>query len=594
MTATMLDAVERELVLHRFNDTTAPYPDGSTLDGLVAAQIARTPDGTAVEYEASRLSYRELDERAGRVARALRTAGVRPGDLVAVCAQRCLDLPAALLGVLRAGAAYVPLDPEYPATRLAFMLDDSGARVVLTQTALRDKVAGAAAVLLDDLSVAGAVDTMSTVDAVAYMIYTSGSTGQPKGALISHRAIVNRLDWMQKEYRLGPDDAVLQKTPTSFDVSVWEFFWPLTTGARLVLAKPGGHKDPGYLRELIIRTGVTTIHFVPSMLAVFLAEPDVGACRSLRRVICSGEALPAAHAQRCLATLPAELHNLYGPTEAAIDVTTWRCAPGDQTVPIGRPVQNTQIYLLDEARRPVPVGVPGELYIGGVQLAIGYHRRPELTTQRFIQHPELGRLYRTGDRARWRPDGAMKLRGQRIEPGEIEAALRDQPGVTDAAVLLREDRPGHQRLVGYLVGGDPAAAYAALEATLPEYLVPAALVPLDALPLTPNGKLDRAALPPPQPRTPPTGGSAEAPDPPRTPTERHLARAWADVLDLPVEEIGRDHHFFESGGTSLSMVRLGVALDRVVSLAELARYPILAQLAAVIDGRSGDRKGERG
>jgi amino acid adenylation domain-containing protein len=573
---TLLDEAELTLVTETFNDTDAPYPHDATLHGLVEAQVARTPDATAVEFGAERLSYAELDRRADGIAYALHEAGVRAGDLVAVAAQRCLDLPAALLGILKAGAAYVPVDPEYPQARRDFMLEDSGATVVLTDIPRLSTVDGAPPVPVDPTG-------------TAYMIYTSGSTGRPKGARISHRAIVNRIDWMQKYYRLGPDDAVLQKTPTSFDVSVWEFFWPLATGARLVLAAPGGHRDAGYLRDLIVHSGVTTVHFVPSMLAAFLAEPGVGECTTIRRIICSGEALPAALARRCLATMPtAGLHNLYGPTEAAIDVTAWRCSPGDDPVPIGRPVPNTRIHLLDRTGNPVPVGVPGELYIGGVQLADGYHNRPELTAQRFVRHEKLGRLYRTGDRARWRPDGAIeylgrlddqvKLRGQRIELGEIEAALRNQPGVRDAAVLLREDRPGDQRLVGYLVGGDPAAARAALKAALPDHLVPAALVPLDVLPLTPNGKLDRAALPAPD------ASRATNHVPPATEAEKVLAEIWAQVLG--VETVGAEDDFFDLGGHSLLatqvVARLRTRVGAGVSALDVFRYRTVRALAALV------------
>ncbi|WP_063763797.1 non-ribosomal peptide synthetase/MFS transporter [Actinoplanes subtropicus] len=583
----LLDPAERELVTAAFNDTAAPYPADATLPGLIEAQVARTPDAVAVMFAGCRLSYAELDRRAAATAAGLHAAGVRPGDLVAVSLPRCLDLPVALLGILKAGAAYVPLDPGYPPARLEFMRADSGATFVVTAESLATLPAG------DDGRVAPGAGPADT----AYVIYTSGSTGKPKGVRVSHTAIVNRLHWMQNYYRLGPDDVVLQKTPTSFDVSVWELFWPLLTGARLLLAEPDGHKDPGYLRDLIVRGGVTTAHFVPSMLAAFLAVPGLDACRGLRRIICSGEALPAALARRCLAALPgAELHNLYGPTEAAVDVTAWRCAPGDEPVPIGRPVPNTRIYLLGRDDQPVPLGVPGELHIGGVQLADGYHDRPELTAERFVTHPEFGRLYRTGDRARWRPDGAIeylgrldhqvKLRGQRIEAGEIEAALREQPGVTDAAVLLREDRPGDQRLVGYLVGGDPAAARAALRESLPEYLVPAAIVAVRALPLTPNGKLDRAALPAPAPARDLAGAA------PATATEKLIAEVWGEVLGLP--SVGAEEDFFDLGGHSLLatqvVARLRARLGAGVSVLDVFRCRTVRTIAALVDGPAGARE----
>jgi amino acid adenylation domain-containing protein len=578
----LLEDAERSLITRGFNDTAAPFPDRDTLVSQVEAQATRTPDAVALRCAGAALSYLELDRRANHVAHRLRTAGVGRGDVVGVCLPRGLDLPVALLGVLKAGAAYLPLDPDYPAARRDFMLADSGARLVL-EGALEPGGADAPP-----------GDPPGPRDA-AYLIYTSGSTGRPKGVLVDHRAIVNRLDWMQRAHRLGPDDVVLHKTPTAFDVSVWELFWPLVTGAVMELAQPGGHRDAGYLRDLVVHGGVTTLHFVPSMLAAFLAEPGVERCGTLRRVVCSGEALSPALTQRCLATLPhAQLHNLYGPTEAAVDVTAWQCRPGEATVPIGYPVQNTRLYVLDAAMRPVPVGVPGELYIGGVQVARGYHNRPALTAQRFVADPfgpPGARLYRTGDRACWRPDGALeylgrldrqvKLRGQRIELGEIEAVLREQPGVRDAAVLLREDRPGDQRVVGYLVGGDPPAVQAGLRRTLPEYLVPSALVPLDALPLTPNGKVDRAALPAPKAASGGRAGSA----PPRTPAQLLVARVFQEVLGA--RRVGADDDFFELGGHSLLatqvVARLRGAGPGGVSVLDVFRHRTVRALADLLD-----------
>jgi amino acid adenylation domain-containing protein len=517
----------RRRVLDRWNATEAEFPSRATLHELIEAQVVRAPEATAVVFEDERLSYAELNARADRLARALRGLGVGPEALVAVCAERSPELVVGLLAILKAGGAYVPLDPEYPAERLAFMLEDSGAPVLLTQRRLREALPRprATTLLLDEPGSWGpqaagdAPRPSAGPDNVAYMIYTSGSTGQPKGVPNTHRGIVNRLDWMQKTYGLGADDAVAQKTPASFDVSVWELFWPLLAGARLVLARPGGHKDPVYLRDLIVAQDVTTIHFVPTMLAVFLAEDGIEACRSLRRTIASGEELPPQLARRFFERLPGELHNLYGPTEAAIDVSSWQCRPealeGPKTVPVGRPIQNTRLHVLDSELDPVPAGVEGELHIGGVGLARGYHRRPALTAERFIASPfgpAGSRLYKTGDLARFRPDGTIeflgridnqiKLRGLRIELGEIEAALRDQPGVREAAVAAREDRPGDKRLVAYLVaapeGGPPTGELrSALGRSLPDYMVPSAFVTLEALPVTPNGKLDRKALPAP-------------------------------------------------------------------------------------------------
>jgi acyl-coenzyme A synthetase/AMP-(fatty) acid ligase/acyl carrier protein len=410
------------------------------------------------------------------------------------------------------------------------------------------------------------------------MIYTSGSTGRPKGAVNTHRAIRNRLLWMQAAYGLTAADRVLQKTPISFDVSVWEFFWPLTTGARLVLARPGGHLDPAYLAGLIAEEGVTTLHFVPSLLQLFLAEPGLERCTALRRVICSGEALPAELVQRFFDRFPepAELHNLYGPTEAAVDVTAWPCRREvrgirEARIPIGHPVANTQIHLLDPFFQLVPVGTPGELCIGGVQLARGYHNRPELTAERFVPDPfgtAGSRLYRTGDLARRLPDGAVdylgrldfqvKVRGVRIELGEIEAALRAHPAVRDAAVTAG----GDQRLAAYVVPVEsPVGSEArdlliadlrdALRSRLPEPMLPTAYVLLDALPLTPSGKLDRRALPAPETALPDRAAAFVAP---RNETEEMLAAIWAEVLG--VERVGIHDNFLELGGHSLFAMQL--------------------------------------
>ncbi|MFF3444290.1 amino acid adenylation domain-containing protein [Streptosporangium sp. NPDC002721] len=604
-----LGEAERRLLTEEWNATAADFPSGATLHGLVEAQVARTPDAPAVTFGGESLTYRELDERAAGVARVLRGSGAGPGALVAVCAERSAELVTGLLGVLKTGAAYVPLDPDYPADRLAFMLSDAGAAVVLTQRHLADRLSGhgATVLALDDPAVwAVSEDVQGSAGepgTAAYMIYTSGSTGRPKGVPNSHRGIVNRLDWMQKRYGLTSDDVVLQKTPAGFDVSVWEFFWPLMTGARMVLAEPGGHRDPAYLRELVASEGVTTTHFVPSMLGIFLAEDGVGDLTSLRRVICSGEELPVDLALRCLATLPgAELHNLYGPTEAAIDVSSWHCTAealaGRTSVPIGAPIQNITLHVLGPHRRPVPVGVPGELHIGGVGVALGYHRRPELTAERFLA---LGddRVYRTGDAARWLPDGTIeflgrlddqvKLHGLRIELGEIEVALRERAGVRDAAVIVREDVPGDRRLVAYLVADEPpesARVRAALGGTLPDHMVPSMFVTLDALPLTPNGKLDRRALPAPE-----SPGAAEYVEP-ENDAERAIAAVWEQVLS--VERVGAHDDFFDLGGNSLLAIQVVAKLRRAlpdgspqVGLVDLFSFRTVRELAGFVGGPGG-------
>ncbi|MER5337801.1 amino acid adenylation domain-containing protein [Micromonospora sp. NPDC002717] len=619
----LLPADERDL-LAGWNDTAADFPEAQTLHGPIEERATRTPDAVAVTFEGRSVTYAELNAAANRVAHRLRAAGVGPESLVGVCAERSVELVAGLLGVLKAGGAYLPLDPEYPADRLAFMVTDAAAPVVLVQEHLRDVLpdTGATVLALDDEQVwadqpADDPAPVAGPGHLAYVIYTSGSTGRPKGVPNTHRGIVNRLDWMQKTYGLGADDAVLQKTPASFDVSVWEFFWPLREGARLVLAKPGGHKDAGYLRDLLVAERVTTAHFVPSMLTVFLAEDGVEAATALRRVICSGEELPLASAVDFTARLPwCGLHNLYGPTEAAIDVSSWHCDPallaGLTSVPIGGPIANLRLHVLDERGEECPVGVAGELHIGGVGLARGYHRRPALTAERFVPDPfsaEPGaRLYRTGDLARWRTapggtggvieflgriDHQVKLRGLRIELGEIESALREQPGVAEAAVIVREDSPGDKRLTAYVVGGaEHAALKSALKETLPEYMVPSAFVTLDALPLSPNGKLDRRALPAPVV----TREASVALVEPRDDTERLLAGIWSEVLG--VDTLGIDDDFFDLGGHSMlatqvvAKIRKAEHGGRPVGVMDLFQQRTIRELAAFMSG-SAEADGPR-
>ncbi|MER7955984.1 amino acid adenylation domain-containing protein [Streptomyces sp. NPDC096030] len=567
--------------LAELNATAHPLPDpDATLASLFAAQVARRPDAPAVVFEGTTLSYAELDRRAEALARRLRARGAGPEHVVAVAVPRSAELMVALLGVHKAGAAYLPLDLDYPADRVAFMLADSGARTVVTTAGASGRlpdVPGLAHVLVDrDEETADTPTAHAGPDHPAYLIYTSGSTGRPKGVAVTHRAIVNRLAWMQDEYGLTVHDRVLQKTPSSFDVSVWEFFWALAEGATVVLARPDGHRDPAYLAELIATERITTTHFVPSMLAVFVQVMEAAPgtpewARSLRRVFCSGEALTGADARRWAELTsrrghgPVPLHNLYGPTEAAVDVTYFPYEGDDElAVPIGRPVWNTRLYVLDAFLRPVPDGVPGELYLAGVQLARGYHDRHGLTAERFVADPfgEPGaRMYRTGDLVSRRADGAVdylgrtdrqvKVRGNRVELGEIEAALAALPGVARAAVVVRDGT-----LLGYAVpaaaGSGPATAldgealHAALAAALPAAMVPTAVMALDTLPLTPSGKLDQNALPSPS-VAPRAGGRA-----PRDARERALCKIFTDVLGMT--GIGADDDFFVLGGDSLTSI----------------------------------------
>ncbi|HYO16786.1 MAG TPA: amino acid adenylation domain-containing protein, partial [Thermoanaerobaculia bacterium] len=614
-------AEERQLLA--WNATAVDDPTDVCLHELIAAQVERSPGRIAVTSEGEALTYRGLSTAAGRFARQLRELGVGPEVPVGVCAERSLELVVALLAILQAGGAYLPLDPDDPAERLEHALADSGVPVLLTQERLLGRLPahGARTLLIDDAAVEKgsaeppSPDSASGVEPgnLAYVIYTSGSTGRPKGTMNTHRGIVNRLLWMQEAYGLGADDRVLQKTPFSFDVSVWEFFWPLLTGSRLVMARSGGHKDSGYLVRTIIAEEITTLHFVPSMLQVFVDAPGVEGCASLQRVICSGEALSADLQHRFFSRLGARLYNLYGPTEAAVDVTHWTCEREGRrgVVPIGHPVANTQIWLLDASLHQVPVGVAGELHIGGIQVGRGYWNRPDLTAERFIPDPfspEPGaRLYKTGDLARRLPDGAVdflgridhqvKVRGLRIELGEIEVALAAQPSIREAVVLARRPEGsagtiGAVELVAYVIpaasgnGAAPAPTLAGLRESLarslPEHMLPTALVVLDAFPLTSSGKTDRRALSRIAPERP-AGTPAERVKP-RTELERFLAGLWSETLGgLPMESFGIHDSFFDLGGNSITgailVNRLQKALGEIVHVVAIFDTPTIAGLA---------------
>ncbi|MFE6775878.1 amino acid adenylation domain-containing protein [Streptomyces sp. NPDC057702] len=621
----LLTGDERRRVLHQWNATGTEVPT-ATVPRALAAQAARTPDASAVIAEDETLTYRELYERAARLAHALARRGAGPDRLVAVLLPRSARSVLAAHAVQHAGAAYLPLDPTHPVERVGALLAETAPALVLTDAATAATLAGAlpasgaATVLIDDPALRAELATHPLTPPAAtrpphplntaYVLHTSGSTGRPKAVAVSHQALVNRLTWNQRRFPLGPGERMLHKAAPGFDVSVWEQYGPLTGGAALVVARPEGHRDPAYLAEVIRARQVTAVHFVPSMLALFAAEPASARLPGLRWVFSGGEALPGQLADAWYRGRQARLVNQYGPTEAAVDVTARPAEPGQAgTVPLGAPGDNTRAYVLDARLRPVPVGVVGELYLAGAQLARGYLGQPARTAERFVADPfgPAGtRLYRTGDLARWNPAGELefagraddqvKLRGVRIEPAEVRAALLAHPSVADAAVLAREDLPGAARLVGYVTparptgadtsdqpgtpdqpaGPDVPALLRHVAALLPPALVPAELVVLDAFPLTSSGKLDRAALPAPA-RAEPDAGAR-----PGTDTERVLADLVAELLGLA--EVGAHDSFFALGGDSISSIQLVSAARRaglVITPRQVFEHRTVAALARV-------------
>ena len=580
----LLSDAERNRLLVEWNNTGSTYSLDLCLHELFEAQAQRTPDNIAVVYQDTKLTYAELNERANRLAGQLRHRGVGVETLVGVMMERSLEMVVALLGVLKAGGAYLPLDPTYPEERLQFIIDDAKPAVILTQeestTDKTDQSRG------------------SNPDFIAYVIYTSGSTGKPKGVMVPHRGICNRLLWMINAFDFRPEDRFLQKTPFTFDAAGWEFFVPLLIGAQVVIAEPGGHQDATYLVSAIKEHEITVLQLVPSMLQIVLEEPGIENCHTLRHLFCGGEALPGSLHTRFHNRLRCELHNLYGPTEYSIDAACWPSQPEtfERTVPIGRALNNTQLYVLDKHHEPVAVGMTGELFIGGSGLARAYLNRPELTAERFVPNgftSEPGaRLYRTGDLVRYMPDGNLefvgrvdhqvKVRGFRIELGEIEAVLCRHPQVREAIVVAREDQGGEKRLVGYIVGELEAATSelrAFLRQSLPEYMIPAAFVVLDKLPLLSNGKVDRKRLPEPQTSRP---SLAETYAPPVTEAERVLAGIWSEVLR--VEQVGINDNFFELGGDSILSVQIITRARQAglhITAKQVFHRQTIAELAAV-------------
>ncbi|HCF8406590.1 TPA: enterobactin non-ribosomal peptide synthetase EntF, partial [Klebsiella pneumoniae] len=607
------------------NDTVVPLP-ATTLSALVADQARKTPDAPALADARWQFSYREMRQQVVALAQLLRQRGVKPGDSVAVALPRSVFLTLALHGIVEAGAAWLPLDTGYPDDRLRMMLEDARPSLLIAtedQLARFSDIPGLESLCYQQPLAAGddAPLALSKPDHTAYIIFTSGSTGRPKGVMVGQTAIVNRLLWMQDRYPLSADDVVAQKTPCSFDVSVWEFWWPFIAGAQLVMAEPEAHRDPQAMQQFFARYGVTTTHFVPSMLAAFVASLDadsIAACRTLRRVFCSGEALPTELCREWERLTGAPLHNLYGPTEAAVDVS-WYPACGPElaavtgsSVPIGWPVWNTGLRILDAAMRPVPPGVAGDLYLTGIQLAQGYLGRPDLTASRFIADPFAPgeRMYRTGDVARWLANGAveylgrsddqLKIRGQRIELGEIDRVMSALPdvgqAVSHACVFNQAAATGGdaRQLVGYLVSDsglplDTAALKAQLAEQLPPHMVPVVLMQLAELPLSANGKLDRKALPL------PTLGGERSGRPPEPGMETLVATAFSQLLGCEVNDIDAD--FFALGGHSLLAMRLAAQLSRQlarqVTPGQVMVASTVGKLSALLAADLSDEQAQR-
>ncbi|MBD0322456.1 MAG: amino acid adenylation domain-containing protein, partial [Aldersonia sp.] len=600
---------ERHLTLEVWNDTAHPVPD-ATLAGMLARRVA-DPAAVAVDFEGATLTNADFDARVNQLARRLIESGVGPGSLVALAIRRSLDLVVAIHAVIATGGAYVPLDPDHPVERIDYILRASTPEAVLTTSSDRFDGAGETPVVeIDALDLTGVpagpvADSERTrpllPDDLAYVIFTSGSTGRPKGVAVSQRAIANQMVWMLAEYDFDASDVYLQKTATTFDVSLWGYFLPILAGAKLVVATPTGHQDPAYLAATIERQSVTVTDFVPSMLAVFIGEATPAQCTSLRHVYAAGEALPAEVAVAFRELSPAQLHNMYGPTEAAVSVTYREVLASDvPMVPIGGPEWNVRVYVLDDRLRPAAIGASGELYLAGPQLARGYLGRPELTADRFVANPFDGngsRLYRTGDLVRWRADGALdylgrvdfqvKLRGQRIELGEIESQLLAHPSVGQAVVVVSATNAG-ERLLGYVVpqrghSVDPAEVIRFVAGKLPNYMVPTAISILASFPLNASGKLDRKALPAVE-----ITQSATEYRAPRTQAETIVAGAFAELLG--VERVGIDDNFFELGGNSLvaaqAVSRVGTSLGTRLGIRALFEAPTVAGLASRAESQS--------
>lgn len=616
----LLSEEEKDLILNKWNDTEFKFAEEDLvcLHTLIENQTKKTPDNIAVISEDKQLTYDELNRLSNQLANHLRKLGAGTDDLVGLCVERSTDMVVGILGILKAGSAYIPIDPEYPESRVEFMIRDSKAKVLITQKNLINELPEGISKLLfidDDREKISKEDDRNsdngaTLNNLAYVIYTSGSTGQPKGVMITHASIVNHMLWMKEVFGFDSSDSVFQKTPFSFDASVWEFYMPLITGGRLVMAKPQGHMDTPYLVETIIKNNITVLQLVPSLLKMLLDEKGIENCRSLKTVFCGGEALTYELQEKLFSKLDVDFYNLYGPTEATIDATYFKCEGEykNRYFPIGKPVYNATAYVLDKYMNPVPVGVASELYLGGINISRGYLNNADLTGEKFIDDifskAQGKKLYRTGDLAKYNKDGNLeflgradhqvKLRGFRIELEEIESRLLKHTSVKEAVVIVREDKPGIQRLTAYLINNSESAIdknglknY--LRENLPEYMVPVDIVVLDHLPMTPNGKVDRNSLPVPEIvlNDPDNFVSAS------NPVEEIFVNIWKDVLGL--EKVSIHDNFFELGGDSIISIQIISRANQAgikISPKQIFQHQTIAGLSAAAEHKISSSEDE--
>ncbi|MEO8209649.1 MAG: amino acid adenylation domain-containing protein, partial [bacterium] len=605
----MLSDAEKNIILNEWNNTDFVFDNFNCVHKLIEEQAFKTPGSVAVVFEDETISYYELNNRANQLANYLIRLGVNPETLVGICVERSIEMVIGILGILKAGGAYIPIDTSYPQSRIEFMISDSNAKVLITQKSIAETLPEniSKIVFIDDdwkkisNESSDNFDSKVTLDNIAYVIYTSGSTGFPKGVMITHRSLSNHMLWMKDAFGFDSADSVLQKTPFSFDASVWEFYLPLILGGKLVMAIPEGHMDIAYLTETIQKNNISILQLVPTLLRMLLDENGIENCKSLRTVFCGGEALTLDLKEKLFQKLNVNLYNLYGPTEATIDATYFKCEPSSENkiIPIGKPIYNTQAYILDKFLNPLPAGVQGELMIGGVDVARGYLNNPGLTKEKFISDifkKTIGaKLYRTGDLAKYfkngniefigRADHQIKLRGFRIELGEIESKLSQHKEIKDATVIVREDKPGNQRLTAYIVPKNSETVSindikVFLRNSLPEYMIPTAFISLEKMPLLPNGKIDRNSLPAPE-----TSKSGEETFvAPRIPAEEILAEIWKEILGF--EKVGIHDNFFELGGDSIMSIQIISRANQSgikITPKQIFQFQTIAELSGVIN-----------